>query len=302
VTKKLKAHPYAQLLPPMTAAELEALAADIAEHGLRQPVVLYDGQVLDGRHRLLACERAGVEPTFTEYDGDDPLGFVLSANITRRNLNPAQRAVVAARCVADTPLSSDGRKDTAARFGVGEKQLQQAKALLAEAADLVAQVEACSLSLAAAYEQLQERRSAAGRKAKDAATVAEFRDAISNGEMSLELAIQKAMERERQEQKNVEVEADARRNWLKGLAGVVDWVERAVAPVEAERLAWYLRPDAPGSFEHGVTAGRLTQAVADLERVGAVTLSEGARPDAKPKRGRGRPRKVTDDAAAGAAL
>lgn len=36
----------------------------------------------------LACELAGVEPTFTEYDGDDAgaLALVISLNVQRREL------------------------------------------------------------------------------------------------------------------------------------------------------------------------------------------------------------------------
>ena len=96
---KRKSHPYADLFPMMTAAELEALAADVAENGLRHPVVLYHGEVLDGRNRLLACEKAGVEPDFTEHQGDDAsaLALVISLNVQRRDLTAGQRAVVSAR-------------------------------------------------------------------------------------------------------------------------------------------------------------------------------------------------------------
>jgi hypothetical protein len=52
---KLKNHPYADLFPMMSTAELEALTADIAANGLRHPIVRYKGMVLDGRNRLLAC-------------------------------------------------------------------------------------------------------------------------------------------------------------------------------------------------------------------------------------------------------
>jgi ParB-like chromosome segregation protein Spo0J len=101
---KLKAHPYADLFPMMTSLELEALTADIKENGLHHPVVLYHGEILDGRNRLLACERAGVEPTFNSYDGDDPgaLALALSMNGPRRNLTAAQRAIVAARALSET--------------------------------------------------------------------------------------------------------------------------------------------------------------------------------------------------------
>jgi len=75
--------------------ELDELAADIAERGLLYPVVLDpDGRVLDGRNRLAACERAGVEPAFTTYEGDDADGYALAVNIARRNLLPKQRYLI----------------------------------------------------------------------------------------------------------------------------------------------------------------------------------------------------------------
>src|SRR5262245_40732828 len=96
---KLKPHPYADLFPMMTAAELEALTLDIRENGLRHPIIRYEGQILDGRNRLLACEKAGAQPTFTDFDGDDDaaLALVESLNATRRDLTGGQRAIVAAR-------------------------------------------------------------------------------------------------------------------------------------------------------------------------------------------------------------
>lgn len=75
--------------------ELRELADDIAANGLRNPIVLLSGKVLDGRNRLAACKIAEVEPRFTEFDGDDPIGWVVSQNLVRRHLTASQRAVVA---------------------------------------------------------------------------------------------------------------------------------------------------------------------------------------------------------------
>jgi len=91
-------HPAAQLFPLMPDAEIEALAQSIKAHGQTVPVVLYQGRVLDGRNRILACGRAGVEPIVTEWSGTgDPVAWVLSINMDRRHLTPSQRSMIAAR-------------------------------------------------------------------------------------------------------------------------------------------------------------------------------------------------------------
>jgi ParB-like chromosome segregation protein Spo0J len=91
-------HPAATLFPMLHGAPLGELAADIERNGLREPIVVYQGLLLDGRNRLRGCELAGVEPRFVEWDGQGSLiGFVLSRNLHRRHLNESQRAIVAAR-------------------------------------------------------------------------------------------------------------------------------------------------------------------------------------------------------------
>ena len=79
-------HPLADLFPLPSEDELRALADDIADHGLREPIVTLEGQILDGRCRYLACKMAGVEPRFATHDGDEPIAYVFSRNFHRRHL------------------------------------------------------------------------------------------------------------------------------------------------------------------------------------------------------------------------
>lgn len=95
----LLAHPLAELFPMLSEQEMHEMADDIVTYGQREPIVLLDGKILDGRNRYAACVFAEVEPVLVDYDGDDPLGFVLSLNLHRRHLSESQRAMVAARLV-----------------------------------------------------------------------------------------------------------------------------------------------------------------------------------------------------------
>lgn len=90
-------HPLADLFPLIQGREFHELVADIKANGLREPVWLYDNQILDGRNRWLACGELGIDPPTRDYEGDDPLGFVVSLNLHRRHLDESQRAMVAGK-------------------------------------------------------------------------------------------------------------------------------------------------------------------------------------------------------------
>ena len=90
-------HPAANLFPMLPDVELRELAADIKANGLQQPIVMFGAQLLDGRNRWRACEMANIEPRVRDWNGDDPVAFVVSLNLKRRHLDESQRAMVAAR-------------------------------------------------------------------------------------------------------------------------------------------------------------------------------------------------------------
>ena len=94
--KRYRFHPICLLFPRLGDQELQELAADIKLKGLLHPIVLYQGMILNGRNRYLACRIAGVKPRFVTWKGPgSPLETVVSDNLFRRHLTSSQRAVVA---------------------------------------------------------------------------------------------------------------------------------------------------------------------------------------------------------------
>ena len=66
----------------MPPEDFARLVDSIREDGLMDPITVWQGQVIDGRHRYAACAEAGVERRF-EYLGDDadPLRYILASQV-----------------------------------------------------------------------------------------------------------------------------------------------------------------------------------------------------------------------------
>ena len=169
-------HEFAEIFPMMSEEALSSLAADIKANGLREPVRLFEGRILDGRNRFLACRRAGVPATFEEFRGDRDaaLRFVISLNLERRHLDESQRAMAGARIkpmfermaeerqahgqtapgktlVANLPGASRSRDDAARAVNVSPRSVESAAKVLREGApELVHAVERGSIAVSTA--------------------------------------------------------------------------------------------------------------------------------------------------------
>lgn len=153
-------HPLAELFPLMEGQTYRDLVEDVRAHGIREPVVRLDGMVLDGRNRYLAARECGRSdiPT-TEFQGTDPLAFVISRNLRRRHLSESQRALVAAKIArledgkkqvgkfADVPTQAQA----ADMLNVSERSVRHAREVHEHATPaLIAEVEAGRVSVSAA--------------------------------------------------------------------------------------------------------------------------------------------------------
>jgi phage N-6-adenine-methyltransferase len=163
---KYKAHHIAKLFPTMTAEQFERLCGDIEINGLLEPIWLYDGQVLDGRHRQRACAATRTEPEYRTFEGtaEEAMAFALSLNLSRRHMTTEQRAAMGAKVkkwekrLAKQRLSKTGgdragkekipdpaqgqaRDKAGEQVGVNGKYVDEAERIQADAPDVFARME-----------------------------------------------------------------------------------------------------------------------------------------------------------------
>lgn len=164
-------HPLCVLFPRMVDDAFVALTEDIRANGLREPITIHDGMILDGGNRYRACLQAGVEPTFREFDGDNLVTFVLSANLHRRHMTAGQQAAIVAsaqdwakaqpasrpeKAGNLAPLSTVA--DRAAQSGASERTQKMADKVARKDPDLAAQVARGEVSLPKAVETITGKR------------------------------------------------------------------------------------------------------------------------------------------------
>lgn len=154
-------HPLSEIFPLIEGADFDALRDDIAKNGVLEPIVLMDGQIIDGRNRYLAALAADVECPTTIYEGNDPLGLVISLNLKRRHLSESQRAMVASALAnmksgerTDLP-SIEGRSisqgDAAKLLNVGVASVERAANVRANGtAELISAVQQGRLAVSEA--------------------------------------------------------------------------------------------------------------------------------------------------------
>lgn len=140
-------HPAAELFPMMPADQYEAFKEDIRKNGFQQDIVLYKGQILDGRNRYKAAIELGMldELPIAEMDDDtdiDPYQWVISRNLHRRHLNESQRALVAAKLAklrvgevgngrVEVQICTPTLQQAAEQLDVGRRTVAHAKTVLA---------------------------------------------------------------------------------------------------------------------------------------------------------------------------
>ena len=137
--KTLARHPMSSVFGDMSPEELEELKEDIRVNGLREPITIHEGMVLDGWHRyqclcalgrpLTANNKIQYDP---EQDGKTPEAYVLSKNAFRRQMSAADRVRAVAHMLGYENAGRGGvvrervtMKEVAEKSKTSEKTVQR---------------------------------------------------------------------------------------------------------------------------------------------------------------------------------
>jgi len=141
--KKLRPHPLSELVEFGVGIDIVALSEHIRIHGYDagEPIIIHDGQILDGRHRLAAANIAGLTPSFKSFIGPSPEAYVAKKAL-RQHLTTSQLAVLAAS-IANAPFGNQKVRDEGARtnaqaaalLNVSERATRRAKVVIERGGD-----------------------------------------------------------------------------------------------------------------------------------------------------------------------
>ena len=116
----LQAHELANLLPMIDDVNFANLKADIEKNGILEPILLFEGRILDGRNRYRAGKEVGrlSSAKFKTFEGSysEAEAYVFSTNFLRRQMTNAQKQEVIRKMIEKYP--SDSNRQIARRCGI----------------------------------------------------------------------------------------------------------------------------------------------------------------------------------------
>lgn len=124
-SKAYTQHPLSAAFPRMTGDEFQALKDSIANVGVQNPIVIFEGQVLDGWNRYQAALDVGMPCPTVEFGGTDPVDFVRAQNATRRNMTPAQTAMAITAIYQWHPAHRPNKSTLSVELTKSSKQLAE---------------------------------------------------------------------------------------------------------------------------------------------------------------------------------
>ena len=117
---------FQSLIPPLSDDEYERLEKSIVAEGVRDPIITWNGTIIDGHNRYNICEEHGVKCPQVERQFPSREAakiWIIENQFGRRNLNPYQRSVLALQL---EPLyAAEAKRRQATSTGGAHPQLSQ---------------------------------------------------------------------------------------------------------------------------------------------------------------------------------
>ncbi len=140
--EKLDIHPFALLAPQATEREFLALLTDIAQSGIKHPLIVIKREekflIIDGVHRYKAAKYLGfkkVPAIIKKLTEEEIYDFVFMTATCRRNLNEDQKAALAVNLLPECPSELEIKK-IALRTGSKSSKVKKLLQLKKEDAEL----------------------------------------------------------------------------------------------------------------------------------------------------------------------
>ncbi len=132
-------HKLAGIVPMALESEQVALTEDIAANGQREPILLWQGKIVDGRCRQTALASLKLPILYKELDDDLPIEnvkIIVKSMNTRRNLTETQKVASAAKEYAENKATKT-IKQIAASWGISTSILDNAWWILRHRPDYI---------------------------------------------------------------------------------------------------------------------------------------------------------------------
>lgn len=236
------------IFPEAKPDDYARLIDDIRQNGFdtKQPVTIYQGEVLDGWNRQRACDELGINPSYTTFSGTDTdaIAFVMRTN-KRRNLNSGQWACIAAEAdellaVIREQVERDRREKQAEAQTKTNEPVQQ---------KIVAQPTNRNVSDAKAAELFNTNRTYVNQAVKMKTAAPEVFEKVKAGKMTMQDATKAVRaiptdpwqddetERRKQAEKGIAVIANAQRD-----KNLIQWAEKQGLAVRVDRGSAFGNP------------------------------------------------------------
>ena len=132
---------FKSLIPPLSQEEYSQLEANILSDGCRDPLVAWNGFLVDGHNRYQICSNHNIEFEAVEYEfesEEEVIDWIIDNQLGRRNLDPTQASILRGKQYNRLKKGHGGDRkssgqnvhlktadDLAAKHGVDEKTIRR---------------------------------------------------------------------------------------------------------------------------------------------------------------------------------